>query len=83
MTLFSNSLFNRFSMRPFLLISCLLLVFSAAWLSHPPHVLAPFALADKEGGATTDAPQFNSRFVSSHTMTLSIRPPSRPCQAAT
>ena len=66
MTLFSNSLFNRFSMRPFLLISCLLLVFSAAWLSHPPHVLAPFALADKEGGATTDAPQFNSRFVSSH-----------------
>lgn len=66
MTLFSNSLFNRFSMRPFLLISCLLLVFSAAWLSHPPHVLAPFALADKEGGSTTDAPQFNSRFVSSH-----------------
>ncbi|AXK52667.1 MULTISPECIES: sialidase family protein [Pseudomonas] len=42
-------------------------VFIAAWRSHPPHQLAPFAQAAVSSDtATTDStPQYNSRFVSS------------------
>ncbi|MBW8354072.1 MAG: exo-alpha-sialidase [Pseudomonas sp.] len=42
-------------------------VFIAAWRSHPPHQLAPFAQAavSSETAATNSTPQYNSRFVSS------------------
>ena len=52
-------------MRCALLIFSLLGVFIAAWLSHPPHVLAPFAQANPSPAKVAAAPQYNSRFVSS------------------
>lgn len=52
-------------MRPFLTISSLLLVFFAAWQSHPPHVLAPFAQAVKDTSPSAQTPLYSSRFVSS------------------
>jgi len=65
MTLRSNPFPNRFPMRSLLLISSLLVIFSAAWLSHPPHVLAPFAQADQGTSKPAQAAQYSSRFVSS------------------
>jgi predicted neuraminidase len=52
-------------MRPLLIICSLLVVFFAAWQSHPPHVLAPFAQGPKDSSPTAAAPQYSSRFVSS------------------
>lgn len=52
-------------MRSALLICSLLGVFIAAWLSHPPHVLAPFAQASPNTSKVATAPQYSSRFVSS------------------
>ncbi len=42
-------------------------VFIAAWRSHPPHQLAPFAQAvvSSDTATTNSTPQYNSRFVSS------------------
>ncbi|QLG96347.1 exo-alpha-sialidase [Pseudomonas yamanorum] len=47
------------------MISGLLTVFFAAWQSHPPHVLAPFAQASQTASTVASAPQYSSRFVSS------------------
>ncbi|MGH8404678.1 MAG: exo-alpha-sialidase, partial [Pseudomonas sp.] len=47
------------------MICSLLVVFFAAWQSHPPHVLAPFAQGPKDSSPTEAAPQYSSRFVSS------------------
>ncbi len=52
-------------MRSALLICSLLAVFFAAWQSHPPHVLAPFAQASPNTSKVATAPQYTSRFVSS------------------
>ena len=43
------------------------LIFLAAWRSHPPHVLAPFALstAPVDGALQASEPMYSSRFVSS------------------
>ncbi|MDT9644325.1 sialidase family protein [Pseudomonas sp. JV245A] len=45
----------------------LAVVFIAAWRSHPPHQLAPFAQAvvSSDTATTNSTPQYNSRFVSS------------------
>ncbi len=55
--------------RLILLCSSLLLaaVFIAAWRSHPPHQLAPFAQAavSSDGATANRTPQYTSRFVSS------------------
>lgn len=56
---------DTFSIRAPLTICSLLLVFLAAWTSHPPHVLAPFAQAGKDTSPAAAAPQYSSRFVSS------------------
>ncbi|MGE8413916.1 MAG: sialidase family protein [Pseudomonas sp.] len=57
------------SFRLIFLCSSLLLaaVFIAAWRSHPPHQLAPFAQAavSSDGAAANSTPQYSSRFVSS------------------
>ncbi|MGZ0703005.1 sialidase family protein [Pseudomonas piscis] len=57
------------SFRLILLSSSLLLVvvFIAAWRSHPPHQLAPFAQAavSDDAAKTNSTPQYTSRFVSS------------------
>ncbi len=55
---------NRFPMRSALLISSLLAVFFAAWLTHPPHVLAPFAQASPSPEKVAAPAQYSSRFVS-------------------
>jgi predicted neuraminidase len=52
-------------MRSALLICSLLAIFFAAWQSHPPHTLAPFAQASPNNTPATTAPQYTSRFVSS------------------
>lgn len=52
-------------MRSLLLTVCVLLVFFAAWQSHPPHVLAPFAQKGQSASKGTGAAQYSSRFVSS------------------
>ena len=52
-------------MRSALLICSLLAVFVAAWLSHPPHVLAPFAQVTPNTSKVAAPPQYTSRFVSS------------------
>lgn len=53
-------------MRSALLVCALFSVFFAAWQSHPPHTLAPFAQAS-QGNPVASAPaQYTSRFVSSH-----------------
>ena len=61
----SNPFLDRSSMRSALLICSLLAVFVAAWLSHPPHVLAPFAQVAPNTMKVAAAPQYTSRFVSS------------------
>ena len=45
----------------------LAVVFIAAWRSHPPHQLAPFAQAavGSDAAKANSTPQYNSRFVSS------------------
>ncbi|SES12494.1 sialidase family protein [Pseudomonas sp. NFPP19] len=57
------------SFRQIFLCSSLLLavVFIAAWRSHPPHQLAPFAQATvgSDAAKANSTPQYNSRFVSS------------------
>ncbi len=57
------------SFRLIFLCSSLLLaaVFIAAWRSHPPHQLAPFAQAavSSDTAKANSTPQYNSRFVSS------------------
>ncbi|MEY9335575.1 putative neuraminidase [Pseudomonas protegens] len=57
------------SFRLIFLCSSLLLaaVFIAAWRSHPPHQLAPFAQAavGSDAAKANSTPQYNSRFVSS------------------
>lgn len=57
------------SFRLIFLCSSLLLaaVFIAAWRSHPPHQLAPFAQAvvSSDGATANSTPQYTSRFVSS------------------
>lgn len=52
-------------MRSALLICGLLAVFLAAWQSHPPHVLAPFAQASATSTSVSAPAQYSSRFVSS------------------
>ncbi|ROM55138.1 hypothetical protein BK648_06460 [Pseudomonas poae] len=52
-------------MRSALIICSLLAVFFAAWQSHPPHTLAPFAQAGQSGTPATTTPHYTSRFVSS------------------
>lgn len=52
-------------MRWFVLTSSLLMIFFAAWRSHPPHVLAPFAFTGQDISGTGQAPRYSSRFVSS------------------
>ncbi len=61
----SKPFFDKRSLRALLLISGLLTVFFAAWQSHPPHVLAPFAQASQAASTVASAPQYSSRFVSS------------------
>lgn len=61
----SKPFFDKRSLRAPLLICSLLAVFFAAWQSHPPHVLAPFAQASQSASAVAAAPQYSSRFVSS------------------
>ncbi|MDP0918937.1 hypothetical protein Q6272_28180, partial [Klebsiella pneumoniae] len=51
-------------MRSALLIFSVLAVFFAAWQSHPPHVLAPFAQVNPNTEKVAAAPQYTSRFVS-------------------
>lgn len=51
-------------MRSLVLAIGLLMIFFAAWRSHPPHVLAPFAVTGHIS-SSVQAPQYNSRFVSS------------------
>lgn len=52
-------------MRSALMICGVLAVFFAAWQSHPPHVLAPFAQLSSNDTGTPAPAQFSSRFVSS------------------
>ncbi|MBM9487397.1 exo-alpha-sialidase [Pseudomonas sp. ICBG1301] len=52
-------------MRSALIICSLLAVFFAAWQSHPPHTLAPFAQAGPSDTPAATTPHYTSRFVSS------------------
>ncbi|MFP3495026.1 sialidase family protein [Pseudomonas sp. SIMBA_059] len=52
-------------MRSALIICSLLAVFFAAWQSHPPHALAPFAQAGPSDTPAATTPHYTSRFVSS------------------
>ena len=64
MSVRSNPFADRFPMRSALLICSLLAVFFAAWQSHPPHVLAPFAETSPNPAKVAAPAQYTSRFVS-------------------